>query len=121
MIVWSPHLVIWFLLALAHLLLPLGLFRYSANKGKSGSARAHRVTVIYGGLMAVWVLSGALTALTEPIPAVGELAGVVFNTLAPVTVGMAAMFERVFARKDPDRSWNIASSVWGVLVLIIGV
>jgi signal transduction histidine kinase len=121
MIVWSSHLVIWFFLALAHLLLPPGLVRYSANKGKGDSARAHRVIVIYGGLMAVWALSGALTALMETVPAVGELAGVVFNALAPVTVGMAAMLERAFARKDPDRSWNIASSVWGVLVLVVGV
>ena len=75
MIVWSPHLIIWILLALAHLLLPPGLLRYYANKGKSGSERAHRITVIYSGVMAAWALSGALTALTEPTLVVGAVAG----------------------------------------------
>jgi signal transduction histidine kinase len=121
MIGWGLHLIIWFFLALAHLLLSPGLFRRRAGKGGSGKERARRLTAAYGSLTAAWTLSGALIALTEPVPVIGELASIVFSGLAPVTAGMVTALERAFAGKDPDRLWSVIGAVWGALACAAGV
>jgi len=118
---WSiPHLVIWFLLALAHSLLPIGFFRCRAGD-KASNGLAQHLTIAYGSLVAVWVLSGALTALADPAPAVGELAEIAFSGLAPAVAGLAVVLEQVFIGEEHEWLWSIAGSIWGVLVVVAGV
>ncbi len=114
---WIPHLVTWLLLALAHLLLPIGLFRYRAAEEK----RVRRLTVIYGGLTAAWGLSGALTALAGPLPVVGELAGLVSGALLPTIAGLAVSLESAFAGEEGDRLWSTVGLIWGASVFAVGL
>ncbi|MDY7080457.1 MAG: HAMP domain-containing sensor histidine kinase [Chloroflexota bacterium] len=114
----SSHFVIWLFLALAHLLLPVGLFRYRAAHKVE---HARHVTVIYGGLTAAWGLSGALTVLAELAPAAGELASLVFSGLSSAIAGLAVTLEIAFAREDDNRRWGILGSGWGALVFIAGL
>ncbi len=112
---WIPRFIIWLLLALAHLLLPLVLFRH-----RPGERRTQRITTVYGGLAAVWGLSGALTALTDVAPGVAEAASLTIRGLAPALVGLLVVLEHAFAGEEGGWLWVIVGSVWGTLVLAVG-
>ncbi len=107
-------------MALGHAWLSVWLSRRS-GRGGSGKEQARRLTVIYSGLSALWVVSGALKALAEPVPMLAGLSTVVFGGLAPVLAGLAAALERAFSSKEPNRWWSIAGSVWGGLTCVVGV
>ncbi|MCP4544037.1 MAG: GAF domain-containing sensor histidine kinase [Chloroflexi bacterium] len=120
MIVWILHLIVWVLMALGHLWLLVWLSRRS-GKGGSGKEQARRLTMVYGGLSAIWILSGALQSLTEPAPMIGGATTAIFSGLFPVIAGLSGVLERAFSGKEPNRQWSIAGSVWGVLTCVVGV
>jgi len=111
---WIPISIIWLILALAHLVVPLALFRH-----RPGEKRAKRLTVLYGGLAAVWGMGGALTAFVEPAPAIAESAGLVISGLAPAIVGLLVMLEYAFTGQGSGWLWSIVGSVWAVLVFAV--
>nr|HID12305.1 hypothetical protein [Anaerolineae bacterium] len=81
------------------------LFRH-----RLGEKHAQRLTALYGGLVAVWGLSGALTALAEVAPAVTEPAGLIINGLAPAIVGLLVVLEHAFIEQGGGRLWGIVGS-----------
>jgi signal transduction histidine kinase len=117
---WRAHLATWLVLALAHMLLPVGLIRLRGSKS-TDDEQARLLFAIYSGLGAMWCLSGALVALIDPHPAVGETARIVFAGLTPVTAGLALVLEQAFAGENVNWMGGIAGVVWAGLVFIAGV
>jgi signal transduction histidine kinase len=113
---WGLYLTIWLLAALAHLALPIVLFRRWPS-----DENTRRLTTFYGGLAAAWGASGALTALTEQAPTVAESAGLVFSSLAPAVAGLALILEHAFVGEKDGRLWGTLGSGWGVLVFGVGL
>ncbi|HDQ73451.1 MAG TPA: sensor histidine kinase [Chloroflexi bacterium] len=116
---WIFQVIIWAVLALAQLLLPLGLLRYGA-KMRHLDRRTRYLTVIYGALTATWGISGALSIFAHRFPPTGEIAALLFDALAPTTAGQALVLERAFTQEKEDWSWSVAGWVWGAIVLILG-
>ncbi len=112
---WIPLLVTWLVVALAHLLLPAALLRR-----RPGERRARLLTALYSGLVAVWGLSGALTALAEPAPEIAASAALVVSGLAPAVAGLVIVLECAFVGQDGGGLWGIAGSLWTVLALAVG-
>jgi signal transduction histidine kinase len=120
MTTWRAHLATWLVLALAHMLLPVGLIRLRGSKG-TDDEQARFLFAIYSGLGAMWCLSGALVALIDPHPAIGETARIVFAGLTPVTAGLALVLEQAFAGENVNWMGGIAGGVWASLVFITGL
>ena len=113
---WLLHFVIWFLAALAHLALPILLFRRWP-----GEENARRLTTLYGGLAAAWGVSGALATLTDLAPSVGEPASLICGSLAPAVAGLTVVLEHAFVGENDGRLWGALGSGWGVLVFGVGL